>query len=626
MKHPLTLAPLAIALAGTALADSPTNLDPVIVTATRTPTVETAALAAVTVIDRAEIERRQARSVPDLLRGVPGVTLSQNGGAGHVASVSLRGTNSDHVLVLIDGVRIGSATLGTSPLQDIPIEQIERIEVVRGPRSSLYGSEAIGGVIQIFTRHGGGPLTPRASIGGGSFGTLSASAGISGGGERAWFDLGVNAERTDGINACDGRPTPYAGCGVLQNDRDGYHTLGVNVRAGYRFSDRASLDLHLLNAHSRTEFDGSMYGGNVSRSWQQVLGGEFKLRPLTPWTLTLSAGHSWDNYRTYYDDASEGIDDRFLDGFKTERDSVALQNDLRIALGQVLTLGVDYAKDSVSGTVDYSKDSRDNLGIFGQYQGEFGPTTLTFSLRQDDDEQFGTHATGNAALGYLFENGIQVSASYGTAFKAPSFNDLYYPNYGNPELGPEQSHSLELGLQGELPLGWATLGRWELNLFRTQIDDLIAYDAPTQSAANIESARILGIEASAQARILDWDLNSALTLMDPENRSDNASDGNLLPRRAEQTFQLDLDRQFERWSIGTTLFVSGRRFDDLANSERLDSYSLVDFRAEYAINTALRLQARLENAFDEDYETAYLYNRPGRAFYLTLRYAPKRFD
>ncbi|EXJ14288.1 TonB-dependent vitamin B12 receptor [Imhoffiella purpurea] len=624
MKHPLTLAALTLPLAGNLFADtSPTTLDTVVVTATRTATPATESLASVTVIDRAEIERRQSRSVPDLLRGVPGVTVSQNGGAGQVASVSLRGTNSDHVLVLIDGVRIGSATLGTSPLQDIPIEQIERIEVVRGPRSSLYGSEAIGGVIQIFTRRGGGPLAPRLSVGGGSFGTLSASAGLSGGGENGWFDLGANVERTDGIDACDGRPAPYAGCGVFQNDRDGYRNIGVNVRGGYRFSDWASLDLHLLSSQNRTEFDGTIYGGNRSRSEQQVLGGTLTLQPLSPWTLTLSAGHSWDKYRVYFDDEAAGIDDRFIDSFETERDTFSLQNDLNLAPGQMLTLGLDYTRDSVSGTVDYDKDSRDDVGVFGEYQGAFGPTSLTLSLRQDDDEQFGTHATGSAALGYLFANGIQVSASYGTAFKAPAFNDLYYPNYGNPDLDPEQSHSLELGLRGELPLGTIGQGDWELSLYQTDIDDLIAYDSTSYSAANIQSARILGLEASANARILGWDLGSTLTLLDPENDSDDANDGNLLPRRAEQTFQLDLDRAFDRWSFGATLFVSGRRFDDLANSERLAGYSLVDLRAEYAIDASLRLQARLENAFDEDYETAYLYNRPGRAFYLTLRYEPE---
>jgi vitamin B12 transporter len=627
MNYPLILAALTVPLTSLALADeSATTLDPVMVTATRTPEPEAQTLASVTVIDRAEIERRQARSVPDLLRGVPGVAIAQSGGAGHPASIFLRGTNADHVLILIDGVKIGSATLGTTPLQNLPIEQIERIEVVRGPRSSLYGSEAIGGVIQIFTKPGGGPLTPSLSIGGGTFGTGSVSAGLSGGGDQGWFNLGANLDRTDGINACAGRPYPFAGCGVAQPDRDGYRNLGVNLRAGYAFSDAAKLDVHLLRSENRSDFDGSLFAGNVARAEQQVAGASATLNPLAPWTLILAAGHSWDKYRAFYEDATLNLDELFVDSFNTERETYSLQNNVAILPGQLATLGVDYLNDRVDGTVDYSEDSRDNLGVFGEYQGRFGAADLKLSLRQDDNQQFDAHATGNVALGYLFNNGMQVSLSYGTAFKAPTFNDLYYPGFGNPDLDPEQSRSLELVLGGSLPLGAEVSSRWGLSLYQTEIDDLIAFDATTFAAANIASARIQGIEASGSARILDLDLAASLTLLDPENRSDGANQGNLLPRRPEQSFQLDLDRQFQRWSAGATLFVAGRRYDDLANKTRLDSYMLVDLRTEYAITSDLRLQARLENVFDEEYETAALFNQPGRAVYLTLRYAlnPRR--
>lgn len=622
MNYPLMLAALTVPLTSLALADeSATTLDPVVVTATRTPEPESQTLASVTVIDHAEIERRQARSVPDLLRGIPGVAIAQSGGAGHPASIFLRGTNADHVLVLIDGVKVGSATLGTTPLQNLPIEQIERIEMVRGPRSSLYGSEAIGGVIQIFTKRGGGPLTARASLGGGTLNTGSVAAGVSGGGDQGWFNLGANLDRTDGINACDGRPAPFAGCGVTQPDRDGYRNVGLTLRAGYAFSDAAKLDVHLLRSENRSDFDGSLFSGNVSRSEQQVAGVSATLKPLKPWTLILATGYSWDKYRSFYEDAALGLDDLFVDSFNTERETYSLQNDVAILPGQIATLGVDYWNDRVDGTVDYNEDSRDNLGVFGEYQGRFGAADLKLSLRQDDNQQFGAHVTGNAALGYLFGNGIQVSLSYGTAFKAPTFNELYYPSFGNPDLDPEQSRSLELGLGGNLPLGAQASGRWGLSLYQTEIDDMIAFDAPTFAAANIARARIQGIEASGSARILDLDLATNLTLLNPENRSDGANEGKLLPRRPEQTFQFDLDRQFQRWSAGATLFVAGRGFDDLANRTRLDGYTLVDLRAEYAITPALRLQARLENVFDEEYETASLFNQPGRAAYLTLRYA-----
>jgi vitamin B12 transporter len=616
MRLPLLAAAVSLPLCLPVHADTQTlTLDPLVVTATRTPEIEDQILASVSVIDREEIERRQFRSVPDALRGLPGVSISGSGGAGQPASLFLRGTNAGHVLVLIDGVKVGSATLGTAPLQDLPIAQVERIEVVRGPRSSLYGSEAIGGVIQIFTRRGGGDLRPRFGVGAGSFDTASVAGGLSGGGERGWFDLGANLEYTDGINACDGRAFPFAGCGVDESDRDGYRNLGVSARAGYEFSDRAKVDVSLLTSDNRTDFDGSIFSGNLSRSEQQVLGVEGTLRPLEAWTLTLSAGRSQDSYRAFYADAF--VPERFVDSFETERDSFGIQNDLALIPDQLFTVGLDYQVDRIAGTVDYTDDSRSNTGVYGQYLGSIGANELAASLRYDDSRQFGGQTTGNAAWGYLFEQGIRVSLSYGTAFKAPTFNDLYYPGFGNPDLSPEESASVELGLTGTLPLG-----RWELSLYETDIDDLITFDAVTFAPANIASARIRGFEASGMLLVQEWNLGASLTLLDPENRSDGSNQGNLLPRRPEQMLQLDLDRQFERWSAGLSIYVAGRSFDDLANAERLDGYTLLGLRAEYAPTPSVRIQGRLENALDEDYQTAYLFNQPGRAFYLTLRYEP----
>ena len=616
MRFPLMAAALSLPIGLPVHAETQTLiLDPLVVTATRTPESEDRTLASVSVIDREEIERRQFRSVPDALRGLPGVSISSSGGAGQPASVFLRGTNAGHVLVLIDGVKVGSATLGTAPLQDLPIDRIERIEVVRGPRSSLYGSEAIGGVIQIFTRRGGGDLRPRFSVGAGSFDTASIAGGISGGGERGWFDLGANMEQTEGINACDGRAFPFAGCGVDEPDRDGYRNLGVSARAGYEFSDKAKVDFSLLTSENRTDFDGSIFSGNLSRSDQQVFGVEGTLRPLDPWTLILSAGRSQDTYRAFYSDVF--VRERFVDSFETERDSFGIQNDLALIPGQLFTLGLDYQVDRISGTVDYTDDSRSNTGVYGQYLGSIGANELAASLRYDDYQQFGGQTTGNLAWGYLFDQGIRVSLSYGTAFKAPTFNDLYYPGFGNPNLAPEESASVELGLSGTLPLG-----RWEMSLYETDIDDLITFDAVTFAPANIASARIRGFEAFGMLRIQEWDLGASLTLLDPENRSNGPNQGNLLPRRPEQMVQLDLDRQFERWSAGLSIYVAGRTFDDLANKERLDGYALLGLRAEYAFTPAVRIQGRLENALDEDYQTAYLFNQPGRAFYLTLRYEP----
>jgi len=596
--------------AATAGAETVTELDPVIVTATRTAQTADETLASVSVIERAEIDRRQSRTMTDVLRGLPGVAIAGSGGPGQPTSVFLRGAEGDQTLVLIDGVKVGSATIGAVPWQDIPVAQIERVEVVRGPRSSLYGSEAIGGVIQIFTRRGrGGPLTPRFSAGAGRYGTARISGGLSGGTGPVWFDAGLGFEQSLGFDACRGEPL-VGGCFVDQPDADGYTNKNGTVSAGWRPSDRIALDASFLRAEGEADFDGTLYSGDHASTVTQVLRARAVLRPLDAWTSTLTAGRSWDDSEVWFGDL-------YLNRFDTRRDLLGWQNDIALAPEQQLTIGVDYQHDRVSTDPEYERTSRDNTGIYGEYLGHLAGADLQLSLRHDDNQQFGGHDTGNAAVGYGFGNGLRVTASYGTAFKAPTFNELYYPGFGNPDLDPEQSWSAELGLDGLHP--W---GRWSVHAYQTDIDDLIAFDAFTSAPANIDRARIRGLELWGIVEVAGWSADAALTLMDPRNLSDGPDHGNLLPRRPEQTFRLDLDRRFGRIGVGGTVFVSGRRFDDGANDVRLGGFTLVDLRAEYGFTDSLRLQARVENLFDEHYETAAWYNQPGRSLSVTLLYQP----
>jgi vitamin B12 transporter len=602
----LALAVPTLPSTNSAHADEATEIDPVVVTATRTARTVDASLASVTVIERADIERLQARSVPDLLRGAQGIQVSNSGGAGKVTELYLRGTSADHVLVLIDGVKVGSATAGTTAWQDLPISQIERMEIVRGPRSSLYGSEAIGGVIQIFTRKGGGALKPSLSLGGGSYRTANASANVSGGGDQGWWNLGVGYEDTQGFNACDGTPLG-AGCFTFEPDRDGYRNRSGSARGGYRFGGRGEVDLFWLGAKAQSLFDGDFV--NDTKTSQQVLGGKARFRPLDPWDLSLALGQSrdWSDNR---------LDGGFVTRFDTNRDTASLQSDLTLTPGQILTLGMDYQEDRIVSTEDYAEDSRRNLGVFGEVQADLAGHGFSASLRQDDNQQFGTHSTGSAAWGYTFAGGVRLTASYGTAFKAPTFNELYFPAFGNPDLAPEQSRSGELGVAG----GLSGL-RWSLNAYETQVDDLIVF-GPSFIPENIDQARIRGLEAGLSGRVADWSFNANVTLLDPTNETDGPDDGNLLPRRAEQQGRLDLDRRVGPWGLGLSLIGVGRRYDDAANTQRLAPYATLDLRAEYAFTKAWRLQGRLENLFDADYETAAYYNQPGRGLYLTLRYEP----
>ena len=589
-----------------------TELAPVVVTATRTAETVDATLAPVSVVTREEIERTQAQSTADLLRGLPGVVLSNSGGPGRVTELYLRGANPNQVLFLVDGVKVGSATTGQTEFQHLPVDQIERFELVRGPRSSLYGSEAAGGVVQIFTRRGGGPLTAFGSVTAGSFETAGIAGGLRGGGERGRFSLSGNFDQTAGFNACAGRGAPYFdGCGTDEPDADGYTNTGVSASAGYDFADWASVDVSVLRVESDTEFDGAFQ--NEARNLQQVASATALLRPLAFWDLRLTAGRSWDEQRNYKDDA-------FASRFETRRDSLGLQNDFAIGADHLVTVGVDYLNDEVSASVAYAAQSRENIGVFGAYQGWFGPAAVKASLRHDDNEQFGSHVTGDLVLGYDLRADLRVTAAYGTAFTAPTFNDLYYPGDaffagGNPDLDPEQSRSAELGLIGRL----AEMD-WSLYLFQTDIDDLITLVPPTFAAENIDEARIRGAEATLAARVLNTDVRAYLTLLDPRNEAAGPDDGKLLPRRPEQTFRLDLDRRFGAVGAGATLFAAGRRFDDPANRVRLDGYTLLDLRASYAFSDALSVQARIENVFDTEYETVAYYNQPGRGLYLTLRY------
>jgi vitamin B12 transporter len=583
------------------------DLDPVVVTATRSAQPADETLASVSVITREDIERLQPHSVAELLAGLPGVSIANQGGLGKVTSVFLRGTDSDALLVLIDGIRVGSVTAGQTAFEQIPIDQIERIEIVRGPRSSLYGSDAIGGVIQIFTRKGNGALTPSFSIGGGSYSTLQGQAGVSGGDGHGWFSLSAAGFHTAGFPACRGFGAPiFAGCFVNPPPGDdGYWNDSGSVRAGYRFDNGLEVSGDWLRIYGDTHYDGSIV--NSSKEVQQVLGGTVALPAVGPWRSSLSVGQSRDESNDYFD----GV---YADTFDTRRDSLSWQNELTLGARQRLIAGLDYLNDHLTGSTPFPVTSRRDVGAFGQYQGGFGPAELQLSVRRDHDQQFGQHVTGAAALGYAVTSGLRLTASYGTAFEAPTFNDLYFPGFGNPSLRPVSSRSLELGVSGRA----AALG-WALSAYETHVDDLIAFDALTGLPANIARSLIRGLEGSLGGSVGGWRSQFSVTLLDARDRT--PGDANvLLPRRAEQTGRWDLDRSLQQFSFGASWFVSGRRFDDLANTQRLGGYATLDFRAGWQLASSWLAQLQVGNVLNKSYETAQFYNQPGRTVYFTLRY------
>jgi vitamin B12 transporter len=597
--------------AGSALAETDT-LPTVVVTATRTAQSADASLASVSVITREDIEKKQLLSVQGALVGIPGIGISNNGGLGKPSDIFMRGTNSDHVLILIDGVRAGSATLGTTSIQDIPIDQVERIEIVRGPRSSLYGSEAIGGVIQIFTRKGGGGLKPFLSLGGGTYNTYKVSAGVSGGDEKGWFNLSGAQLYTGGFNSCLGRPIALGGlgCYTYEPDPDGYSNTSGSARAGYRFDNGVEIEGNLLQAEGNNRFDGLPV--NRSEVVEQVIGGKLSYSPLPFWNATVRAGTSADLSRNYLNTA-------FDNRFDTRKVIATWQNDFTVAKDHLVTAGFDYYIDQIDSTERFPVTWRDDKAGFLQYQGVIKGHSLDLSVRQDSNQQFGGKTTGGAAWGYEFGDALRVTASFGTAFKAPTFNSLYYPHFGNPNLQPESSQSAELGARGKLPVADVD---WAMNSYYTKIDDLIVFDPVTYRPANISTAEIVGMETQVSTQVFGVDVKANVSLVNPRNKEDGPNRENILPRRAQQMAQLDLDRRFGKFRVGLTVNQEGRRFDDLANTIRLHSFATVGLRASYEVFKDVVVEGRASNLFNEHYQTAYLYNQMGTNLFLSVNYSP----
>ncbi|MBV1788456.1 TonB-dependent vitamin B12 receptor [Marinobacterium sp. D7] len=575
----------------------------IIVTASRSAETADETLAAVTVITRDDIERTQAQTVPELLGSAPGVMLVNSGGRGKASSLFLRGTNSDQVLVLIDGIKVGSATLGTTAFEQLAVDQIERIEIVRGPRSSLYGSEAIGGVIQIFTRRGGEGFSPRFSTGVGSNDSREVTLGASGGSDRGWYNLDLSDFSTQGFDA------KTEGAFGHNPDDDGYNNRSWAVSGGYRFNDLAKGRFNWSRNEGINEYDGgSSFDDYETHQRLDTLGGVLELTPSDDWALSLTLGRSRDESTEYGDGAAQSHID-------TERDIASVVSEHYLTDTVEFSWGVDYQQDEVDSSTDYAETSRDNIGVFGLYQHYFGAQDIAVSLRHDDNEQFGGKNTGSLAWGIQIDPDLRLFVSYGTAFKAPTFNDLYWPedafSVGNPDLLPEESESVEVGLSGE----HADI-RWSANLYQTEIENLISWEFDGKfTPKNVSDARIRGLELSAATRLAGWDLRSSLDLTDPKDLEDDS----LLSRRPRKVLNLAADRDFGTWSLGGSLKAVGKRKD---SSTHLAGYTTVDLRAGYRLGRDWSLKGRVDNLFDEQYQTVNNFNQPDREYWLSLHYTP----
>jgi vitamin B12 transporter len=577
----------------------------IVVTANRRAQTVDDSLASVSVITRQEIEKSNASSLYEVLRGIPGIEVVNSGGMGKTTSIFMRGSESDHVLVLVDGVKIGSATLGTIPFEYLPLSQIERIEIVSGPRSSLYGSEAIGGIIQIFTRRGQGNKPQlNASAGVGSENTYQLTGGFLGSTQHNWYSISANHLRTDGFNSCQDNAS--AGCFAIEPDEDGYDNTAINAHFGHRLSDNGEIEALIWRMQGTTQYDSSF--DNEADFVQQVMALKTNYAINDQWLLNLNVGHSSDESDHFGNQATTSF-------FDTQRTSASLLSHWFLPNERIFALGYDYQQDEVESSTDYTATSRNNHAIFSEYQMKLGRADLTVGLRRDDNEQFRDYTTGNLALGYALPSNMRLFFSYGTAFKAPSFNELYYPGFGNPQLAPEESKSFEIGFKGH-----QKHSRWTLSLYHSQIEQLIATDFnPTTGdyfAANLNKGKITGAESSFYWQQNRWDFNFQLSWLKPEDEAT----GHLLPRRPEGTVKIEIGEQRGPARLSFGFLAQSHRYDDAANTQRLGGYGIFNVNGEYNFDKNWMLRFRLENLLDKDYTTAAFYNTPGRVWFVSLHY------
>jgi vitamin B12 transporter len=592
--------PFALSLLSSAVL-AQASLPGVIVSASRTEQRVQDALPSTTLLTRADIDAAQTPDLPTLLQRVAGLELTQPGGTGTVAGVSLRGAETRHTLVLVDGVPINNLNFGLASLENLSLADVERIEIVRGNVSSLYGSAALGGVIQVFTRTPG--TTPAASITvqAGSRGMVQASASgsvklASGTGLRA----DIESLRERGVDATNHDELPGT-----NPDRDGYRRNAYGFAVTQDIAGGHSVGLRLREARGRTEYD-SQFGpatqADVSKATEQsaVLEGNFKLTP--DLALGLALTQAADKL-----DASVTAFPFFV---HSRNDGAQANLDWKVAAGQHVTAGIEHTRQRIASDTTYALEARNQDSARLGYTLTSGPHQAQLNVRQDRYTTFGSANTWLAAYGYQLTDAWRVSASASTGFNAPTFNDLYYPFGGNALLRPERLRSSEVAVQ------YAAAGQVvRATVFDNRFTDLFGFDA-FFNRINIGHARTKGVELTWAGRIGDYGITAGLTSQDPKDQDT----GQRLQRRAATLARLGISRDVGPWQWGGNLRTSGSRPDA---GVTLGSYAVLDLTASYRVTPRARVFGRIENATDRQYETVYGYRQPGRGVFVGLNWQPR---
>lgn len=597
--HAIKLAILGLAISSSlsAFADEAQTLDAVQVTANRSEVATNKTLASVTVITRSDIERSQVPDVADLLSQQAGLDIVRSGGSGANVSVFTRGSNSNHTLILINGVRVNTAVQGSYDFSSLPLALIERIEIVRGPRAALWGSDAIGGVIQIFTREKGSFAQFRA----GSYGRAEFDVGFGLGDEANNFGVAFGYGSADGFSATNSNVSFG-----FDPDNDGYEnshfllngkmTIGSHTLSAFASALDANIEFDQGESNKRNREVGIVLEGKLSDTWQH----------------SLSVGHSYENLETpIYDNV-----------FGSRRLAVDWVNTFDINENNRFNAGVNWSSENGFNedfgftTID---NTRRNTGLFASWRGEFASNTFELAARRDENSQFGGKTTGQAAWGLELNEDVRLRASWGQGFRAPNFNELYYPGFfgffaGNDALRPESSNSAELGLNFNI----TSQQTFEASAYRTKVTDLIAFEGFNFQATNIDRARLKGAEIEYQFSGDVFSIAANAAWQDARNLDGNEK----LLRRADRKLNINANFKInDQWSLGMDLQAASERPDfGGANSA---GYGRLDARISYQFAEAWSLEARIENLGDKDYVLIPGYNTPGRSGLLTLRWNGK---
>ncbi|XQW85013.1 TonB-dependent receptor domain-containing protein [Thalassotalea piscium] len=566
------------------------NVEVFTVTASRSSMEMGDVLTSQVVISRADIEVMNPTSVLDILSTVPSIDVASNGGRGQSASIFMRGTNSDHVLVLVDGIRVSSATSGGASLSSISPELIERIEIVQGPRASLWGSDAIGGVIQIFTRKlASGEFFAGASFGTDSFQKYKAGIGFSHGDGQT--SVSVSHEKSDGFDVKeDDEP-----------DDDGYEFTSVAIRGQQNVTTDLTLDWLFSSDRGDNEYDGYYNGSDIKNHvWLIRANYDSNFNGIDNKTVMFIGQN-----RDYADSLSNGVSKGI---YETRRDQYSLVNTSQMSENFQVNFGVDHYQDDVSqSTKNYEQAQRDTTGVFAHALFSDQAWTYEATIRHDNVEDIDSENTYNAGVGYQMNADSRVVLNYGTGFKAPTFNNLYYPGSGNPNLSSELSDSVELFFETSIA-GINT----NISFYHSNIDDLIAWDG--SKSVNINEVEISGAEVTLKYSGLGGTHDFNMSYTDAEDKSTNEQ----LVRRAKEKFNYKFVTTVASADLYAEYkFVGSRK--DRGNID-LGAYQLLNLGLNYPLFEHVNLTARVTNLLDKAYQTANTYNTQERGFYLGVSY------